>query len=121
MNKNVAILGASPKEDRYANMAQKLLTENGYNVYPINPAYEKIENRTCYKRLADIKEEIDTVTVYMNPERLEKLLADIIAKKPRRIIFNPGTESEDLKGTLNNSGIEVVEACTLVMLKTGQF
>lgn len=121
MNKNVAILGASPKEDRYANMAQKLLTENGYNVYPINPVYDKIENKTCYKRLTDIKDDIDTVTVYMNPERLEKTLTDIIAKKPRRTIFNPGTESESLKNILKNNGIEVVEACTLVMLKTGQF
>jgi len=121
MNKNVAILGASPKEDRYANMAQRLLNEHGYSVFPINPVYEKIDNDECFKSILDIEKEIDTITVYMNPMRFEKVMDEIIAKKPRRVIFNPGTESDEIKIKLTENGIEVLEACTLVMLKTGQF
>lgn len=102
-------------------MAQKLLMEKGYRVYPINPFHERIENVACYKKVTDITENIDTVTVYMNPTRLAEMLADIIKKKPRRIILNPGTESDDLKKTLEPHGISVLEACTLVLLKTGQF
>ncbi|HOV13327.1 MAG TPA: CoA-binding protein [Spirochaetota bacterium] len=121
MNKNIAILGASPKEERYANMCQKLLVEKGYSVYPINPVYDEIDGKKCYKSLVDIIDDIDTITVYMNPERFNKVMNDILQKKPKRVIFNPGTESDEIKKTLIKEGIEVVEACTLVMLKTGQF
>ncbi len=121
MNKNVAILGASPKEDRYANMCQKLLVEKGFEVFPINPVYEQIDGKKCYKSLIDITEDIDTITVYMNADRFNKIYEEVITKKPLRIIFNPGTESDEIKNKLLLEKIEVVEACTLVMLKTGQF
>lgn len=121
MNKNISILGASPKKERYANMCQKLLIEKGYKVYPINPNHNKIENINCYKSLVDITEDIDTITVYMNPDRFGKVVNEVLVRKPRRVIFNPGTESEEIKSILLSEGIEVVEACTLVMLKTGQF
>ena len=121
MNKNIAILGASPKEERYANMCQKLLIEMGYNVYPINPVYETIDEVKCRKSLSEIEEDINTITVYMNPERFHKIYNEVLIKKPKRIIFNPGTESDEIKNKLAKEGIEVVEACTLVMLKTGQF
>lgn len=121
MNKNVAILGASPKEDRYAHLCQKLLDEKGFEVFPINPVYEQINGKKCYKSLLDIKEDVDTITVYMNPDRFDKIYDEVIRKKPLRIIFNPGSESDEIKKKLLLKKIEVIEACTLVMLKTGQF
>jgi len=120
-SKNVAILGASKNPERYSNIAQKLLKEKGYIVFPINPGYEKIYNAVCYKSISDIKENIGTLTVYMNPDRLQGLIDEIIKKKPDRIILNPGSESEIIKEKFVSKGIAVIEACTLVLLKTGQF
>ncbi|MBN1523173.1 MAG: CoA-binding protein [Spirochaetales bacterium] len=114
-------MGATTKPERYANIAQKLLMDKGYNVYPINPNYEYIENAACSPSIKDVKDKIDTVTVYMNPKKLESILSEIISIKPKRIILNPGSESEAVKDTLNSHGIAVMEACTLVLLKTGQF
>jgi uncharacterized protein len=121
MNKNIAILGASPKPERYSNMAQKLFVEKGYKVFPINPNYQSIDDISCVKNILEIKDKIDTLTVYMNPRLVEKIYDNIITKKPARIIFNPGTESVLLKQKFEKVGIEVIEACTLVLLKTGQF
>jgi len=118
---NVAILGASPKPERYANMAQKLLIENGYSVFPINPVHEKIEGVYCVKNYSDLKQEIHTLTLYMNGEKVLQVLPQIIENKPKRVIMNPGTESKILKEELEKCGVEVVEACTLVMLKTRLF
>ena len=120
-NKHVAILGASTNPERYAYQAQKLLMEKGYNIYPINPNYEQIQNIICYKKITEVANDIDTLTVYMNPEKLELLLPEILIKKPKRIILNPGSESEKIKTELNSRNITVLEACTLVLLKTGQF
>ncbi|MBN2546371.1 MAG: CoA-binding protein [Spirochaetes bacterium] len=120
-DRHVAILGASANPDRYAYMAQKLLMDKGYNVYPINPNYEHIENKICFKKVTDVENEIDTLTVYLSPEKLELTLSDIILKKPTRIILNPGSESKKIKNKIIRNGIQVLEACTLVLLKTGQF
>jgi predicted CoA-binding protein len=64
---------------------------------------------------------IDTVSVYLNPTRLEQVAGDIIACHPRRVIFNPGTESTVVRGRLEASGVRCIEACTLVLLRTGQY
>ncbi len=121
MNKNIAILGASPKPERYSNMAQKLFVEKGYKVFPINPNYESIDSILCVRNILEINDKIDTLTIYMNPSLVEKKYDEIIAKNPARIIFNPGTESVLLKEKFEKAGIKVIEACTLVLLKTGQF
>ncbi len=121
MNKNIAILGASPKQERYSNMTQKLLLEKGFNVFPVNPNYHEIDEITCYEKIANIKQDIGTLTVYMNPASLKKIKSEIISKNPGRIILNPGSESTTLKEEFEGAGIKVIEACTLVMLKTGQF
>jgi uncharacterized protein len=121
MNKNVAILGASINEERYSNKVQKFLIEKGFNVFPINPNYKEIGKLQCYSKLLDIKEQIGTLTVYMNPIQLKNIVPEIITKKPDRIIFNPGTENEEIENILKNEGIEIIEACTLVLLKTNSF
>jgi uncharacterized protein len=121
MSNNVAVLGASDKEDRYSNMAVKLLIERGYEVFPINPAYEEIDGVRCYKAILDIEQPVDTLTVYMSPARLRILIPDIIAKKPRRVIFNPGSEDGQVEELLTDHGIETIKACTLVLLKSGRF
>ncbi len=117
----VAVIGASPKEERYSNKAQRLLAEYHHTPIPVAPGYEEIEGRKVFSALKDIPENVDTVTVYIGPQHQEKIVADMVDVKPRRVIFNPGTENPAVYDQLKQAGIDVVEACTLVLLKTGQF
>ena len=125
MNKSrtetVAILGASPKPDRYAYKALALLREHGHRPVPINPAFAEILGEKCYPKISEAPGPIDTVTLYLGPARSEPLIEEIIDAKPRRIIMNPGAENAALAEKAEDAGIEVVEGCTLVMLRTGQF
>jgi uncharacterized protein len=117
----VAILGASPKPDRYAYKAFRMLRDHGHQPVPINPAFDDILGEKCYPTIADAPKPIDTVTMYLGEARSNPLIGEIIAAKPRRIIMNPGAENAALAEKAEDAGIEVVEGCTLVMLQTGQF
>src|SRR6476469_6164293 len=117
----VAILGASPKPDRYAYKAFQMLRDHGHRAIPINPAFEDILGEKCYPKIADAPKPIDTVTMDLGEARSNPLIDEIIAAKPRRIIMNPGAENPALAAQAEDAGIEVVEGCTLVMLRTGQF
>ena len=118
---NVAIMGASPKPDRYAYKAFELLREYGHRPVPINPSFEEILGEKCYPNISEAPGPIDTVTLYLGEARSNPLIDEIIGAKPRRIIMNPGAENFALAEKAEEAGIEVVEGCTLVMLRTGQF
>ena len=121
---NVAVLGASDKADRYSNMAIKLLKEFGHRPIPVNPTLQKIEGFSCYKDLIDLakkEKKIDTLTVYVNPRVSTDLSSAILQLKPGRVIFNPGSENLKLTDDLDHAGIPWENACTLVLLRTGQF
>lgn len=120
-SETVAILGASPKPDRYAYKAFQMLRAHGHRPVPINPAFEQILDEKCYPTITDVPKPIDTVTMYLGEARSNPLIDEIIDAKPRRIILNPGAENRTLAEKAEESGIEVVEGCTLVMLQTGQF
>jgi uncharacterized protein len=117
----VVVLGASPNEERYANKAMQLLLEYGHEPIPVNPGFEEILGIKCYKSITEVPGPVDTVTMYLGEARSEPLIADILATKPKRIIFNPGAENAHLAEEAKASGIEPVEACTLVLLRTGQY
>jgi predicted CoA-binding protein len=121
MNRNVVVVGASPKEERYSNKAVKLLAEKGYNVIPVNPAGVEVCGIESVKTLSEINEPVDTVTMYVNSSRSDAMKDDIIAMKPRRIIFNPGAENESLAVECAKNGILTENACTLILLNTEQF
>ncbi|MBA2742743.1 MAG: CoA-binding protein [Chthoniobacterales bacterium] len=117
----VAVLGASPKPDRYAFRAMEMLRQHGHRAVPVNPAFEEILGEKCYRSIADVVEPIDTVTMYLGKQRSDPLIGDIVQAKPRRIIMNPGAENGDLAAKAEAAGIEVDYACTLVLLQTGGF
>jgi len=117
----VAILGASPKADRFSFKAVQALKENGYIPIPVHPAGHAVDGITGVKSLEDIKERIDTLTVYVNSKISNEMYPEILRLHPRRVIFNPGAENEELAKLLEAVGIEVVRHCTLVMLKQGIF
>src|SRR5262245_48036497 len=118
---NVAVLGASDKEDRFSYKAVKLLQENGHQVFPVHQRVKTIDGQPVYRSITDIKEPIDTITLYVAADISSSLAGDIFSVKPRRIIFNPGAENPDLAQQAKAKGIEPVEHCTLVMLRTGVF
>jgi predicted CoA-binding protein len=120
-NETVAILGASNKPDRYAYKALVNLTNAGHTVIPITPAVEEINGIKCLKQINDIAVTVDTVTIYVRPEISNTMTEAFLKLKPKRVIFNPGTENETLEKKLKENGINIIEACTLVMLQTNQF
>lgn len=121
MSEKVAIIGASHKPQRYAYQAQSMLMENGHQVFPVSGNGREILGVPGYRSIREIEEPLDTVTLYLNPERHQAIVDDILARKPRRVIFNPGTESDALEARYQEQGIHTERACTLVLLRTGQF
>lgn len=121
MSETVAVVGASPKPERYSNKAVRLLQEYGHTVLPVNPAQKEIEGLPVTARIGDLPRDIDTVTVYVGPAHSSALLEPLVALRPRRVIFNPGAENPALEDGLRAAGIDVEEACTLVLLRTRQF
>lgn len=117
----VVVLGASPKPDRYANRAVRLLLEHGHDVVPVHPRYPSIEGLPVAAGLDQVNGDVDTLTVYVAPDRSTALAPAIVRLAPERVIFNPGTENPQLQAALEQEGMQVVSACTLVMLSTGQF
>jgi len=117
----VAVLGASKKEDRYSYKAVDLLKKHGHKVFPINPVEKEILDLPVYGSLADLPERPDTLSLYVNPKLIEKVVDDIIELNPKRVIFNPGTESDSAMEKIKAAGITVVQGCTLIMLNTNQF
>jgi hypothetical protein len=121
VGQKVAILGASANPERYAYRAFKMLKEYGHSPLPVNPKISDVEGVSVFANLHDIKEPIDTLTMYVGPDISSSLRKEILQLKPKRVIFNPGSENSALEKELERAGIEVIEACTLVMLRTNQF
>lgn len=121
MSEQVVILGASHKPDRYAYRAFRLLREHGHETIPVHPALAEIEGVPVRQNLAAVDGPVDTLTLYVNPAISEPLAQEIVALRPKRVIFNPGTESSMLQTRLDQAGIPWVEECTLVMLSLGTF
>jgi predicted CoA-binding protein len=121
MPETVAVIGASPKPERYSNKAVRLLREYGHTVLPVNPAQAEIEGIAVTRSIDALPRHVDTVTVYVGPDHSGALQPALLALRPGRVIFNPGAENPALERALQESGIRVEEACTLVLLRTGQF
>lgn len=114
------VLGASLKPDRYSNLAVKRLVENAVPTEAFG-LKEGLINGVQIKTNFDDFQEIHTVTLYLNPKRQAAYYEAILKLKPKRVIFNPGTENPEFYGLLQEEGIKVEVACTLVLLATGQF
>lgn len=121
MAERVAILGASDDRTRTAFDALHRLRSHGHTVLPVNPRLASIDGVVVAPTLAAVPQPIDTITVYVRPALSEPLFDDIVAARPRRVIFNPGSESESLRSRLEAANIPVQWECTLVLLRTGRF
>jgi len=117
----VVIIGASNNPERYSHRALLLLRKHGHAVVPVHPKLQEIEGIPVVADVALISGPVDTVTMYVGPAISAELQEKLLALKPRRIIFNPGAENAPLAAALQKAGIACEEACTLVLLSTGQF
>ena len=121
ISQRVVVLGASDNPERYANQAVRLLQAEGHTVIPVTPRPITLAGLTVHATLGEVPPPIDTLTLYVNPHLVEILAGEIIAARPGRVIFNPGTEHPAVAERLRAEGIVTLEACTLVLLRTGQF
>ena len=117
----VAVVGASTNPERYSNKAVRLLVEHGHDVVPINPTAESIEGIPVVGSVQELSGHIDTVTLYVSEKISSQLEHALLSLRPGRVIFNPGAENPTLRASLDANGIGTEEACTLVLLNTGQF
>ena len=119
-NKKTLVLGASENTSRYSNMAVKKLEAHDHPVVALGRRAGKIGDTPIITEKLPV-EGIDTVTLYLNPDNQKPYYDYIIGLKPKRIIFNPGTENDELQSLAKQKGIQTIEACTLVMLSTSQY
>lgn len=118
--KKTLVIGASVKPDRYAYKAIKKLLAHQHEVVAISNRTGQVENVVFHTDLPKF-DDIDTVTLYINPTRQKDYYDYIVSLQPRRVIFNPGTENPELQEILRKNHIDFEEACTLVLLTTNQY
>ena len=114
------VLGASLKTDRYSNRAIRELRRYGHPVVAVGLREGTVEDVPLVKAIPP-GTEVDTVTMYLNVGNQAVWEDQLIELRPRRIIFNPGAENSAFAQKAEAAGIETLEACTLVMLGTGQY
>jgi len=120
MKKKTVVLGASDNPSRYAYLAIRKLRANNHPVIAVGRKKCEVGDVVIHKDHFT-EPDVDTVTLYLNPKNQEEYYEYILNLKPKRIIFNPGTENEELISRAKENNIEPVIACTLVMLSTGQY
>lgn len=118
-NKTTLVVGASTNPSRFSFIATHMLLEYGHEVALFGIRDGAIDGHTIQKQW-DFTD-IDTVTLYVGPSRQEPYYQPIIDLQPKRVIFNPGTENQNFVKLLQANGIDTMNACTLVLLRTNQY
>jgi uncharacterized protein len=125
MSKKTLILGASTNPSRYSNKAANSLTAHGHAIVNVGRDKGEVAGETIYQTIPssilEKSEELDTITLYLSPQNQESYFEQIVGLKPKRVIFNPGTENQKLEAELDAAKIPYEHACTLVLLATNQF
>ena len=119
-NKKTLVIGASPKGERYSYKATQMLQEYNHEVIPFGVKKGYIGVLEIMNEWPE-KGPFDTVTLYINPKLQDQYNQKIINLNPKRIIFNPGTENDQLTKLANQNNIQTINACTLVLLQTDQY
>ena len=121
-NKKTVIVGATTNPGRYAYLAARMLTEYGHEIVPLGIRQGELFG----KPILDIRSkpgipDVDTITLYLSPRHQAEWHDYLVGLNPKRIIFNPGTEDEEFEQLAEEHGIEAIEACTLVLLRSHQY
>lgn len=118
--KKTLILGASTNPERYSYKAAHLLVAKGHEIVPVGVKKGEVAGQTILSGQPTVAD-IDTVTLYLGPQHQREIYDYVLSLKPKRVIFNPGTENDEFMDLLEQKGIQVEEACTLVLLSSGQY
>lgn len=122
MSKKTVIVGATANPSRYAFLAASMLTEYDHEIVPVGIKKEEVLG----KQILDLRQRpaidnVDTITLYIGPDHQPEHYEYLLSLKPKRVIFNPGTENPEFEKKLQDAGAEALEACTLVLLRSGQY
>ncbi len=112
--KTVAIIGASTDRNKFGNKAVRAFQQQGFVVYPVNPRETEVEGLPTYKTISDVPVRPQTVSVYLPPPVLVKILPEIAAKGCDELWLNPGTESDEVLAEAERLGLNVIQACSIV-------
>jgi predicted CoA-binding protein len=119
-SKKTLVLGASDNPSRYSYLAVNRLRSHGHPVVAIGKKKTMVADVPIEKEKKDWND-VDTVTLYLNPTHQQQYYDYILSLKPKRIIFNPGAENDELATLAVKNGVTPIEACTLVLLSTNQY
>ena len=114
--KTVAIIGASSNRTKWGNKAVRAFAQQGYTVCPVNPTELEIEGWKTYPSIKDVPVRPDTISVYIPPQRLMKILPDLAARGCDELFLNPGTESEEVLAECERLGLNAIQACSIIAL-----
>lgn len=111
-----AVVGANNDPEKYGNRIYKKLRARGYKVYPINPNYEAVEGDTCYKNLSSLPEVPEVIDMVVAPKHGMAVIEEAAGLGVKNIWLQPGTYNKELLASINEKGLESVQACVLVAL-----
>jgi uncharacterized protein len=122
MSKKTIIVGASTNAARYGYVATHMLKDHGHEIVPIGIKKGEVAG----KQILNLREkpevkDVDTITLYIGAQNQPEWYDYLLSLKPKRIVFNPGTENPEFEKLAKEQNIETEEACTLVLLRTGQY
>jgi predicted CoA-binding protein len=120
MSKKTLVIGASENKSRYSNLATNNLVQKGHEVVALGRRPGQVNGVKIETEKLPLTG-VDTVTLYLNPQNQKQYYDYILSLQPKRVIFNPGAENDELEELLKAKGIKAQEACTLVLLSTGQY
>ena len=120
MSKKTVVIGASTNAERYSYKATERLKDHGHEVVPVGLKEGEIHGLQILTGQPEVQN-VHTVTMYVGPQNQPSYYQYILGLHPKRVVFNPGTENPEFEEMLVKSGIEPVEACTLVMLSVGNY
>lgn len=112
--KTIAVVGASNDTAKYGNRALRAWRETGWTVYAVNPNEEEIEGMKAYDSVLDIPGPVDVATLYVPPKIGLKVADELVEKGVSEVYLNPGSDSPELKATLDDAGIATIEACSII-------
>src|SRR4051812_18925666 len=112
--KTVAVIGASSNRAKWSNKAVRAFAQQGYTVYPVNPNEPEVEGLKTFPTIQDVPVRPDTITVYIPPQRLVKILPDIAALGCDKLFLNPGTESPEVLAECERLGLNAIQACSII-------
>ena len=116
MSKTIAIIGASPDRERFANKAMRAWQKQGWTVIPVHPKHTEIEGLKTYPTLADIPGAVDVASLYVSPKVGITVLEAIAAKGIKDVYVNPGAESDELVQKAESLGLQPIVACSILAI-----